>query len=39
MTVHARQKSRNAQICDVTVMHENPIEDAQPWPGLLVGVK
>jgi hypothetical protein len=39
MKVYARPKSRNAQICDVTVMHLNPIEDAQPWPGLLVGVK
>jgi hypothetical protein len=39
MSVTARPKSRNAQICDVTVMHLNPIEDAQPWPGLLVGVK
>lgn len=39
MTVTARPKSRNAQICDVTVMHGNPIEAAQPWPGLLVGVK
>lgn len=39
MTVHARANSRNAQICDVTVMHDNPIADAQPWPGLLVGAK
>lgn len=39
MTVHARKGSRNAQICDVTVMHDNPIAAAQPWPGLLVGAK
>lgn len=38
MTVTQRVGQRDARICDVTVMHSNPIEDAQPWPGLLVGV-
>jgi hypothetical protein len=37
MTVTQRPKSRDSRICDVTVMHLNPIEDPQPWPGLLVG--
>lgn len=39
MTVTRRPAAGNAQICDVVVMHLNPIEDAQPWPGLMVGTK
>lgn len=39
MTVTQRRGIGNALHCDVTVMHLNPIEDPQPWPGLVVGGK
>ena len=39
MTVTRRRGVSDARICDVTVMHGNPIEQAQPWPGLPAGAR
>lgn len=39
LMVSQRKNSNNSAICDVTLMHGNPLEKAEPWPGLLVGAK